>query len=679
MQLAKILLIAALVALLTGLSPVVGQAQETTFEDGFDAGIRPEFWSVWTSHENYIIDDSGGDVLLSNPYGGIGWGHFDDIGLCFRGRLHGDFDVSVKYSELLLEHPDPAQSCDAANEANLGVYFGGQDLSAERRFYAPDGQQTAVSWVAPPDEWQGSRESDATSGTFRIARTGATVTTFVNDEDIVTGTFNQAPVTGTCIRLANWGGWGKVSVRFDDFSVTADSIDYPLAAWRRHIATTTQNDGGDSALAFDPTGSEVAIAFTDWDSGELKVVRGAEDGPIWLWGTPEVAAPGGQRLDLSYDACGDLWLSYLELGRKGTVNLAHWSAVDDAWTLHNLDTGPTGSYTSLAVPQGQCVQPSIVYRLRPKNLYEVKFAEADEAPFVVEGGRECKGYNSLAYAQNGEPTVAYSVLDRDGRLSVRLNTRSSGVWTPETVVDHPGTGIYGVGLAFQNGSPVVAYTGRSTEPLFFCEQQGSWQCSSLNDKGMSGPSIVVNDDTDVVTVAAVKWDSMWVYSRPFQGTYWFAERFGKAARGDAAVDPTGNAAYSFWLGPELYLAFRHPGTCSSDHHCDDANPCSIDTCSVTTGFCEYAFDSDGTVCGTSDEVCCSGQCLARYALGGDCDDGNECTTDQYEPGGSPPCSAFCQHEEIPGCGGGCLIKGEPCTTGDECCSGLCHPVKNTCK
>ncbi len=678
MNLTKILLIATLVGMLTSLSPAVGQAEET-FTDGFEEGIRPEFWSFWAIQPEFVVDDSQGYVELSNPYGGDGWGTFEDIGICFKGRLHGDFDVSVEFSELLLEHPDPGLGCDAANEANLGVFFGGQDISVERRFYAYEGQ-TIVSWVGPPDEWWGSQPSEASSGIMRIVRTGASVTTSVNGQTVINETFNEAPVTGTCLRLANWGGVGKVSVRFDNFSITADSIEFPVAeGWRRHVVTTTQNNGGGSALAFDATGLEAAIAYTDWDSGELKVVRGAEDGPIWLWGTPEVAAPGGQRLDLSYDACGDLWLSYLELGRKGTVNLAHWSAVDDAWTLHNLDTGITGSYTSLASPQGQCGQPSMVYRLRPKNLYEVKFAEAGTPPAVVESGRECKGYSSLGYAPNGDPTVAYSFLDQDGSLSVRLNTRSSGVWTPETVVDHPGTGIYGVDLAYQNGLPVIAYTGRSTEPLFFCEQQGSWQCSALNDKGMSRPSIVVNDDTDIVTVAAVKWDSMWVYSRPFQDTYWFAERFGKAATGDAAIDPTGTAAYSFWLGPELYLAFRHPGTCTSAHHCDDANPCSIDTCSATTGLCEFAFEPDGTQCGPSDEVCCSGQCVARYALNEDCDDGDECTTDQYVPGGSAPCSAFCQHEEIPGCGGGCLIKGEPCTTGDECCSGLCHPVKNTCK
>jgi V8-like Glu-specific endopeptidase len=34
----------------------------------------------------------------------------------------------------------------------------------------------------------------------------------------------------------------------------------------------------------------------------------------------------------------------------------------------------------------------------------------------------------------------------------------------------------------------------------------------------------------------------------------------------------------------------------------------------------------------------------------------------------------------PDCGGGeCLLKGEVCTTNEECCSLLCHPVKGTCK
>jgi hypothetical protein len=312
--------------------------------------------------------------------------------------------------------------------------------------------------------------------------------------------------------------------------------------------------------------------------------------------------------------------------------------------------------------------------LSPRNRYEVTFAEAGEPPVLIEGGRESKGHASLTYAPNDEPAIAYVFVDRDGCPSIRFDTRSSGVWTPETAVEY-GSGIKGVDLEFQNGLPVFAFSGYGLEPLVFCEQQGSWQCSSLNDRGMSEPSIVVNGESDVVTVGAVKWDSMWVYSRPFQGTYWYSERFGKAAPGDAAIDPNGNAAFSFWLGPELYLGFRHPGTCSDDYQCDDANPCSIDTCS-DAGFCEYAFQPDGTVCGASDEVCCVGQCVARYALGGSCNDGDECTIDQYVSGGSSPCSSYCEHEVIPGCGQACVPthskeKGPRCSDGlDNDCDGV---------
>jgi len=125
---------------------------------------------------------------------------------------------------------------------------------------------------------------------------------------------------------------------------------------------------------------------------------------------------------------------------------------------------------------------------------------------------------------------------------------------------------------------------------------------------------------------------------------------------------------------QCYLGFRHPGTCTSNHHCDDANPCSIDTCSGD--FCEYAFHPDETVCGTSDEVCCYGQCVARYALGGDCDDGDECTTDAYVGGGSAPCSSYCVHELLPGCGEECVPthskeKGPRCSDGlDNDCDGV---------
>jgi Tol biopolymer transport system component len=105
--------------------------------------------------------------------------------------------------------------------------------------------------------------------------------------------------------------------------------------------------------------------------------------------------------------------------------------------------------------------------------------------------------------------------------------------------------------------------------------------------------------------------------------------------------------------------------CENDFNflpCDDANECTeFDTCS--NGYCIGDAKADGEDC--SLDMCCSGECvfLACYD-DTDCADGETC-----EGGGT--CAATCV--------GLCGQPGDPCVTGSDCCSGLCHPRKGTCK
>jgi hypothetical protein len=83
--------------------------------------------------------------------------------------------------------------------------------------------------------------------------------------------------------------------------------------------------------------------------------------------------------------------------------------------------------------------------------------------------------------------------------------------------------------------------------------------------------------------------------------------------------------------------------------CDDGNACTTDSCNPATG-CVFTNNTascdDGNAC-TSGDTCGGGSCHGGAAIS--CSDVNACTTDACNP------ATGCQHEAIPGCGGGCTI------------------------
>ncbi len=95
--------------------------------------------------------------------------------------------------------------------------------------------------------------------------------------------------------------------------------------------------------------------------------------------------------------------------------------------------------------------------------------------------------------------------------------------------------------------------------------------------------------------------------------------------------------------------------------CDDANPCTDDTCSPGEG-CQFSPNAaacdDANAC-TKDDQCNAGKCLPGLAI--DCDDSNLCTTDTCSPATGcihTPNAAPCD-------------DGNACTTNDVCGAGSC--------
>ncbi|MEI9952457.1 MAG: family 16 glycosylhydrolase [Pseudomonadota bacterium] len=126
-----------------------------------------------------------------------------------------------------------------------------------------------------------------------------------------------------------------------------------------------------------------------------------------------------------------------------------------------------------------------------------------------------------------------------------------------------------------------------------------------------------------------------------------------------------------------YLAFARvsstPPTDPTDHcqmSCDDANPCTTDSCDPLTG-CHFqnntlACTNDGNSC--TNDVCSAGVCTHPNNALACADDGNSCTNDVCSAG-------VCTH---PNNTLACADDNNSCTN-DVCSAGACtHPSNNTC-
>jgi hypothetical protein len=611
------------------------------------------------------------------------------VSVCFTGRPVGVFDVSVDFREASLDITDTG-----CNTASLDLFFGGQILNVVRQ-ECEDGGHTVGVWTEPQEFWEGLEVTD-TGGFLRVTRSAENVVTaYFNETEIHSQTYNGAAVTELCMTLGNHLSLDAVSVRFDDFVLTADAIEDPTGQWREVIATgiapgSPPNDGSSyTALGFHPDGNEVAIAYTEVDTKELKVVRGAWNGVVWIWQPPEVAAPEGRGVDLAYDACGNLWLSFMTGGSKAKVKVAHWDGA--SWTELQVGSGANRWVTSIAHDPAQpCGPPSVTYGADAGNQGHVMFVEGELPPVAADTGSRGTGggdFSAIAYNPAGQPSCVYSYSDDAGLRWVRFADRdAAGVWHPQlhhTVMDGMQV-LREMSLAYQDATPVLVYTNAQYAPLVFCERPDTWSCSELwpGSSGgwdwgfVSNPSIMVDGAGTVIVgahVTGLNYDpELWIFRRAEGEEQWEVERIWGFSAGDGALDPNGNPAFSYRCGTDICFVYLDTGGCTSAAQCDDGNQCTTDSC--IAGSCSYGFLSDGSPCGGPADICCLGQCVTpacEFDL--DCDDGDECTVDQCLLPANP-CASYCEHDPIPDCG--CVPthskeKGPRCADGlDNDCDGL---------
>ncbi len=108
------------------------------------------------------------------------------------------------------------------------------------------------------------------------------------------------------------------------------------------------------------------------------------------------------------------------------------------------------------------------------------------------------------------------------------------------------------------------------------------------------------------------------------------------------------------------------GTClpGAPTPCDDGNTCTNDACDPTTGSCIHAANfspcSDGNAC-TANDGCSGGKCHGGGTLG--CDDANPCTDDSCDPTSTVGCAHAAN--------AGPCDDGSACTKADACAGGVC--------
>lgn len=143
--------------------------------------------------------------------------------------------------------------------------------------------------------------------------------------------------------------------------------------------------------------------------------------------------------------------------------------------------------------------------------------------------------------------------------------------------------------------------------------------------------------------------------------------------GKCTVKTAANGASCALTDKCVKTAVCSAGTCAAKTKvvCDDANPCTTDTCDPKTGKCAHTNVKDGEACASTDKcakaaLCAAGQCKVATTLS--CDDGDVCTKDTCDPktGGCTTSNAA---------NGTACALADKCVTTAACTDGQCAAVK----
>lgn len=262
--------------------------------------------------------------------------------------------------------------------------------------------------------------------------------------------------------------------------------------WSLATVDTAGTLADSNSLAFNPLTGFPAIGYSDGTSDDVKLA--SWNGASW---DIQVVDPGKNvagNISLAFDPAGNPALSYG--GLLGSLKCARWNG--SAWNIGVVDrAAPTGNNaTSLAYQNGQ---PSIAYSVKGALRF-ARFTGASWVTETVDGkGQDSFSYVSLAYAPDGNPSIAYRY--GTGTATLRFAHKLGSAWTIQNVETGYYFGIF-ASLAYDplTGYPSIAHGNGNLTNLRFLRWDGSqWvleiaalgQCSyvSLAYDGAGLPAI----------------------------------------------------------------------------------------------------------------------------------------------------------------------------------------------
>ena len=264
----------------------------------------------------------------------------------------------------------------------------------------------------------------------------------------------------------------------------------PAPGWSAETVESAGSVGFYSSLAYSPVTGFPAIAYSDEGKDDVKLATW--NGASWSIQTVDAGKGVAQVICLAFDAAGNPALSY----GLGPLKFARWTGA--SWTIQTIDID-ANTVGSLAFKDGQ---PSVAYgysaRIKGKTYNQLKLARLVGSSWVseiVEDGVTAS-YKSLAYAPDGNPSIAY----RDGDTS-KFAHKTGSTWTIQTV-ETGGAGVF-ISLAYDplTGYPTVSYRNDSATNLRFVRWDGSLWVVEIVATGMASYSSMAYDSAGIAAIS----------------------------------------------------------------------------------------------------------------------------------------------------------------------------------
>jgi hypothetical protein len=189
-----------------------------TFDDDFSLGLRPLYWTVaQTTAGLYSVDSTQGDVRLAKV-GSNSAGILQNVVLNLNmqnigGPVAGDFELSVDFSNAVL-------GSGGTDQIELHAFF--EDSSY---FYDVYDNSSGVNVHVWTGSIQPGFSTTVTGGTFRIVRSGATVSAYLNTSLVWSSPWTTGRLSGaTFVLQLQPGSDDNESVRFDNFHLKGGCI-----------------------------------------------------------------------------------------------------------------------------------------------------------------------------------------------------------------------------------------------------------------------------------------------------------------------------------------------------------------------------------------------------------------------------------------------------------------------